>query len=104
MDDLILNVHLSIEKQGLQEIDYRDDYTDVIVEMLNGDLFVASFFTFQNIKTKEKTNKEKKLFLNGKYFWADRMIITNSIDRKTINEVIEDLLEEGNFFNAFKRI
>ena len=104
MKNEIKKLHLSIENIGLDEIDYENDHTDVIIDKVNGDRYIATFFTFKNfdeLKSKSKVNGE---FLRGRYFWVDRMIFIENIKKETILEVVEYLIDEGDFERVFEKI
>ena len=100
----IKNIHLSIEKLGLSTVDYLNDNTDVIVELIGGDIYVASFFTYKYIETIRQKNKEEGLLLNGRYFWAEGMVIVEDCSARTIRSVVLHLISEGDFKDVFKKL
>ncbi len=106
MYDKVKKIHLSIDKQleYQDEIDYHDTYTDVIVELINQEKYIASFFTYKNLEAQVRQHKETGAFMQGKYFWVNKMLFIENIELETIELVIEDLIEEGNFELVFKRI
>ncbi len=104
MDSGIKKIYLSIEKAGSRSIDYENENTDVIVQFQNGDLFAAAFFTYKNLESLRVQHHVDGEFLNGKYFWADRMVFIENCYIETVWEVVSHLLEEGNFSRIFRKL
>ena len=100
----VIQVYLSIENVDSHEINYESGYTDVIVEFENGDTYVAAFFSFGSLEILRKLHAENGDFLGGQYFWAMNMLLTDNCSRENIEEVINDLIEEGNFFPVFRKL
>lgn len=104
MNKIIRKIHLSIEKQGIDKIDYRKESTDVIVELINGDTYVASFFTYTYLELSKARHHKNGAFLGGKYFWAESMVIIDNCSAANIQKVIKHLFAEGDFQTVFKKI
>lgn len=104
MNYKIKNIHLSIEKLGLPSIDYNREHTDVIVELIHGDTYVASFFTYESLEILRQKNKKEGHFLNGKYFWSEGMVIVEDCSPRTIKKIVAHLLDEGDFRDVFKKL
>lgn len=104
MNYKIKNIHLSIEKIGLPAIDYASDSTDVIVELIQGDVYVASFFTYKYLEIIRQKNKKEGEFLNGKYFWAEGMVIVEDCSLRTIKRIVRHLMDEGDFEKVFEKL
>ena len=66
--------------------------------------YSAPFFTYLNIDTVRKENEESGEFLHGKYFWAKGLTLIDKCCRENIKEVIEHLIDEGDFRSVFKSI
>ena len=81
-----------------------DTNTDVIVWLTNGDVFIASFFTYKNISLLKLENQNNGKFLNGSYFWAFNMILIESCEANLIKKVITELIIEGDFKSVFRKI
>jgi hypothetical protein len=79
-----------------------DDNSDVIVTLTDGKKYIATFFTYHNVKTLTEKNKRTGEQLSGKYFWASDMILVDKVDRDTIEKVIADLIKENSFDQLFK--
>ena len=58
-----------------------DDNTDVTVTFADGTPWFASFFTYANIATLTKKNKQTGECLHGRYFWAADMILVDEVSR-----------------------
>ncbi len=98
------NVWIEAEEWAVGEWDIHNGNTDVIVEFDNKKRWVASFFTYSNISELVEKNKITGECLNGKYFWASDMILVNEVSRERIQEVIQFLINEGEFESIFKII
>lgn len=104
MDQKIKEIFLSGEKINKDSSDTENGYTDVIIIFDNGDTYEAPFFTLTGLKEIRKLHKKTGDFLAGKYFWAERMIISKSCELKDIRRVIKHLIEEGDFSKVFKKL
>jgi hypothetical protein len=83
---------------------YTDDNSDVIVTFTDDKRYVATFFTYDNVKTLTEKNKRTGEQLGGKYFWASDMILVERVDRDTIENVIADLIKDNSFDQLFKLV
>ncbi|RZK31766.1 MAG: hypothetical protein EOO61_17620 [Hymenobacter sp.] len=81
-----------------------DDNTDVRVDFRDGASYVATFFTYENIASLRKKNVATGECLAGRYFWASDMILIDRIERSSILQVIEVLLEDNSFDNVFTKV
>ncbi|MGB3467837.1 MAG: hypothetical protein WBA74_21295 [Cyclobacteriaceae bacterium] len=104
MSGQITNIWIESEETGaiIDGTLESNDNSDVIVTFEDGDQYVATFFTYQNIKHLRMKNKETGECMNGKYFWASDMIIFDKIDRNEIEEIIDHLIKEEEFSQVFK--
>ena len=85
------------------EENYVDENTDVIVTTKSLEKYIATFFTYKNIESIRQKNISIGECNNGKYFWASDMIIVDKIDRKSIEQTVDFLLESGEFELIFKK-
>lgn len=104
MEPGIKRITLSTDHWLVEDIDPYQINTDVIVELTNDEKYIASFFAYKNIEILARKNKSNKAFLRGKYFWTKNMILIECCTLETITEVIEEMMEEGEFFLAFFRL
>lgn len=86
------------------ESHYTVGSIDVIVTLLDGSRYVATFFTYESIRRITQKNQATGGSLAGKYFWASDMVLIDKIDRESIELVIQDLLQDGCFISAFSRV
>ena len=77
--------------------------TDVTVKLTDGTFWVASFFTYQRIRTIVADFKISGECLHGKYFWVSDMILVDEVSRERIEEVVKHLLSENVFQEVFRR-
>jgi len=78
-----------------------DCNSDVFVTFENGERWVATFFTYQNISSLAKKNQSTGECLGGKYFWATDMILVDELTRERIEEVVSDLIAAADFKTVF---
>jgi hypothetical protein len=78
-----------------------DDNVDVTVEFANGERYVATVFTINNLRTLMRRYRESGECANGLYVWATRMIVMEQISRRAIEEMVKDLIESEEFASAF---
>ncbi len=104
MDDAIDKIYLSQDFDPGAVIDYRNHNTDVVVEFASGRRYIATFFTYQNIETIKQQNQNSGDFKNGKYFWANNMLLLDDCSLPSVTIVVEELLEEGEFHQVFKSL
>jgi len=81
-----------------------DGITDVIVSFENGEKYAASFFSYKAITKLNAEHEASGEFLNGKYFWSDNMLLIKECNRPIISEVIDALIDEGDFNIVFKKL
>lgn len=101
MDKNKFTVWIEAEQWAIEEWDFHNDNTDVIVEFEDGTRWGATFFTYGNITKLVEKNKATGECLNGKYFWSSDMLLVDEISRKSIEEIIQHLIRQGEFYNIF---
>ena len=104
MDKIIKTIWIESEDKGpiIGGQLHTDDNSDVIVTLSDDKRYVATFFTYDNIRTLTEKNKRTGECLSGKYFWASDMILVDRVDRDTIEKVVYDLIKDGYFDQLFK--
>lgn len=110
----IQEIYLSDEPKGEGKDDAENFNTDVIalVEEDDEDLekgkktvkYIASFFTYANIFELKSRHIRTSEYLNGKYFYAKNMVLVDNCSIENIKTIVNHLLEEGEFREAFRRI
>jgi len=91
-------VHIIQGEQGLNPF---NDNVDVIVTLNGQKTYAATFFTIENIDSIMKCYMSSGECLGGLYFWCKNMIIVRRLDYETIVRVIGDLIQSGEFSDAF---
>ncbi len=76
--------------------------TDVSVTLADDEVWTATFFTYSNVASLVKENRQNGSGLGGKYFWARNMILVEEISRARIEEVIARLMISGEFYEVFE--
>lgn len=84
--------------------DENDENADVIFELNDGSLYCGTLFTYQNLLTLAKRNRVSGECLFGKYFYCDKPVFIEKMDKPTIISVINDIIERGEVDLAFARI
>jgi hypothetical protein len=102
----IKNIWIGTEEKGVVQGGKSElnDNSDVIVTFENGDKYVATFFTYENIKWLKQKNQETGECLNGKYFFATDLILIDKLNREEVLKVINHLINQDEFFTAFDKI
>ena len=109
----IIDIFLTTELRNVNETnDYNYDNTDVIAQVEVDDnygkkrkaKYIATFFTYHNIFEMKTEHHKSGEFLNGKYFFFKNMVIIDNRSKENIVEVVNHLIEEGDFMEIFSRI
>ena len=100
----IEDLYLSIENNSNPKFDEWNDNTDVIVYLDNGEKYIASFFTYKNIERLTEEHRKSGEYLAGKYFWIEHMVLIEKCSREFIQQVVEHLINEGDFYDTFRKI
>ncbi len=80
-----------------------DSNSDVIVTLGNGERWVATFFSYQNILSLREKNRFTGECLGGRYFCATDMILVDEVSRERIEEVVAEMLAQKEFNTYFTR-
>ena len=84
--------------------EYTNDNSDIDVVFDNEDVYSATAFTYENLNWLKEKNTQTGECLYGKYFWSTGMFVIESLDRAVVEEVVNDLLSQGDFKNVFHKI
>lgn len=95
-------IHLTADDSN--DYDPKKGNTDVIVFLEDDKKYIASFFAYANIDELQNQHERNGKFLNGKYFWDKHMVLVEDCSLPTIEPVILDLIDEGDFEEAFKEL
>ena len=89
MKETVSNIWIEAEEWAPGQWTPDDDNTDVVVTLSDGSKWVASFFSYKNICSLSKNNRETGECLSGKYFWASDMILADEVSRERIEEILD---------------
>jgi hypothetical protein len=81
-----------------------DSYTDVIVTFDDGSRWVATFFSYANIRSLTEKNMQTGECLSGAYFRASDMILIEEISRQLIEAVVAHVIAAGKCESVFTRL
>lgn len=79
-----------------------DDSTDVIVTWKDGGRWIATFISYQHVKTLTEKNRRSGENIAGTYLWIRDMILIDETSRQRIEEVVNDLINTGDFELVFR--
>ena len=79
-------------------------FTDVVVQLENEKKYIASFFSYNYINDIISGHMKNGEFLNGNYFWKKNMVLVRNCSLNIIKPVVKDLIDEGNFQEAFSEL
>ena len=71
-----------------------DSNSDVKFKLSDGTEWVSTFFTYQNIQSLYRKNKETGECLDGLYFCATDMILIEKLNRDSVLKVIEQMVKD----------
>jgi spermidine synthase len=89
---------------GVEVVDSRDENVDVLIDVDDGRLYSATFFTIDNLRTLMTHYRETGECAHGVYFWAKDMIVVDSIGKDVIELVVADLISSGEIESCCTRL
>lgn len=81
-----------------------DANTDVIVTDADGERWVATFATYQNLLSLRAKHGLTGECLSGQYQWISDLILVDQVTRERLEQVIQDLIATGAFNDTFRRL
>lgn len=82
----------------------NNDNVDIHITFSNNQSYIATFFTYENIKSLVKKNKKTGECLSGTYFWASDMILIQDLEIETIRTVVSQTIENNLFLEIFRPV
>lgn len=76
----------------------------MIVTFENGERWLGTFFSYRNILSLAKKNRQTDECLGAKYFVATDMILVDEGSRARIEGVVADLIKENEFKTYVARL
>ena len=105
MDLSIKQIFISAEERINEPFDPCTGNTDVIILLNNNKKYAASFFSFKNIEVQVAENKRlSNSALNGKYLCFSNMVLIECCTRELIINVVEEMIDEGEFLRVFQKL
>ncbi len=104
MEFKVNRIHLTAESSKEINYDPKNGNTDVVVFLRNGKKYLASFFAYANINEMRLQHQKNGNFLDGDYFWDKNMVLVKDCSLNIIEPVVKDLIDEGNFQEAFSEL
>ena len=86
------------------DLDLLDDNVDIEVELSDGRVFSATFFTIENIKSLLCNYRRSGECANGSYLWAEDMIIVEKLTQEVMATSVDDLIKSGEITTACTEI
>jgi len=100
----IEQIYLTRDIRKTHNLQVEDDNTDVILKTTNGELLIASFFSYSSIKRSTLQNQSTNAYLCGQYFLATNVVFVENCSRELIESVVKDLDAEGNIEQVFLKL
>ena len=83
--------------------DPNDVNMDVKVSFSDGSKWEATAFTYKNLQSLWKKNRNTGECMSGRYFWAENMVFVDQIIRQRVTEVVKHLIENDEFSLIFQK-
>ena len=104
MNFKVKKIHLTADYLSEPDYDPKADNTDVVVIFEDNRKFIASFFAYESINKMQLQHQVNGNFHNGDYLWDKNMVLVKDCAINTIKPVIMDLIDEGDFQDAFREL
>ena len=102
-DRVIIDIWCEFE-EWRDSYDENDENSNVIFKLSDNSYWSGTFYTYQNLFTLSKRNLVSGELLFGKYFYSDKPIFVDKLNKETVISVINDILRKGETEYAFDRI
>lgn len=105
----LLELHFSSDF-GVPDADSEDqnqESTDIIAYVEENDAiskYSATAFTYDEIGAQRLHNRKTGEYLNGTYFFKRNLLIVEDCKRSTLEEVVNHLIQEGDFLTVFNKL
>jgi hypothetical protein len=104
MEVIVKNIYITAYNGNNDTFNPKKGNTDVIVSLESGKKYIASFFAYDNIDELRLQHQLNGDFLYGSYFWNKNMILVEECSLEFIEPVVQDMIDEGNFQEAFRQL
>ena len=82
----------------------NEGFADVVVHLDNGRQYIAAFFTYDHVMERRHQHLLNRQKCEGAYFWRKNMVLVEGCNLDVIREVVQCLIDEGEFLEAFEKI
>ncbi len=105
MNLTIDKIYLSTGAKEKDEICVTDEgETGVVVVLSGGEKYYASFLSFDYLEKMHQQHLKEGDFLQGSYFWMKNLVLVKDSGLPAIKRVVEHLVEDGDFKDAFLKL
>ena len=87
-----------------EPLDYEDLSTDVIVDLDNGDRYIATFFTYKSLTSMIESDVQSGDSYTEHYYRILNMVLIKDFNKGDLRAIIERMISEGDFQVIFTRI
>src|SRR5262245_39727754 len=95
-------IWIEAEQWAPGEWEPRDANSDVTVTFDNGEDWVATFVSYDHVRTMSRRSMETGEQLGGRYLAVTDLILVDEVTRPRIEQVVADLLADGGFGAHFR--
>ena len=99
-----LNIWIDAEDWAPGEWVPDDDVTDAIVTLEDGTRWVGTFCAFGHVARLRANCAASGECLGGKYLWASDLILIDDTSRASIEVVMRDLVDSGDYQSALSEV
>lgn len=100
---MIKKIILTAEKLADKPVDYEDMNTDVIVDFEDGEQYVATFFSYKNLKKMLEADLKAESKLH-EYYLIVNLVLVENFNNGNLFPVVESMIAEGDFQLAFRKL
>lgn len=81
-----------------------EGFADVVVHLDNGRQYIAAFFTYAYVEGLRQTRGLNNTSRRPLYFWRKNMVLVEECGLESVRKVVQSLIDEGEFLEAFEGI
>lgn len=100
----ITNLWISAEHGAVGTWMPDDNIVDIVATVKNGDRWTATVCSYKHVQTLRAKWERSGECLSGRYLWAARLILSIDTSRESIEEMLNDLISNGEFESALQKL
>ena len=104
MQGVIKKIILSAERSDNEVVDYENLNTDVIVQFDTGDQYVTTFYSYKWLEKMIEKHRASKENRSDRHYEILDIVVVNDLKDGNLLPVVEQMVAEGDFQLAFKKI